>query len=120
MITFATHPTVHSTIINRLVLEESQPSSFSKVAQSRSNRRICLCCSNPLLRHISSGNLYWRCNHCYQAMPVIEDAQEMQVFITHDRSLQPLLLLMLLQEPQNFEQESHKRFIAHLELLLQS
>lgn len=38
--------------------------------QSMSDRHSCLCCSNTLLRHIRIGGIYWRCNHCYQEMPV--------------------------------------------------
>jgi hypothetical protein len=27
------------------------------------------CCSNTLLRHIRSGEVYWFCCHCHQEMP---------------------------------------------------
>ena len=30
----------------------------------------CLCCSDNLLRHIRSGEVYWFCCHCNQEMPV--------------------------------------------------
>lgn len=33
-------------------------------------RHTCLCCSNTLLRHTRSKEIYWRCSHCYQEMPV--------------------------------------------------
>lgn len=29
----------------------------------------CPCCSNTLLRHIRSGEVYWFCRHCHQEMP---------------------------------------------------
>jgi ribosomal protein L37AE/L43A len=29
----------------------------------------CPCCSNTLLRHIRSGEVYWFCRHCHQKMP---------------------------------------------------
>lgn len=38
--------------------------------QSMSDRQTCLCCSNPLVRHIRLGGIYWRCSHCYQEMPI--------------------------------------------------
>lgn len=54
---------------DRLVMGKRRNFSLSDVAQSMSSRHICPCCSNVLLRHIRLGKLYWRCNHCYQAMP---------------------------------------------------
>ncbi|MEA5575605.1 hypothetical protein [Anabaena sp. UHCC 0451] len=32
----------------------------------------CPCCSNLLLRHISSSHKYWFCRTCWQEMPVIQ------------------------------------------------
>lgn len=29
----------------------------------------CPCCSNTLLRHIRSREIYWFCIHCHQEMP---------------------------------------------------
>ena len=29
-----------------------------------SKKHTCPCCSYPLLCHISSGRIYWRCGHC--------------------------------------------------------
>lgn len=29
----------------------------------------CPCCSDTLLRHIRSGQVYWFCRQCHQAMP---------------------------------------------------
>jgi ribosomal protein L37AE/L43A len=29
----------------------------------------CPCCSNNLLRHIRSGEIYWFCSRCHQEMP---------------------------------------------------
>jgi|GEM_PF-850057 len=97
----------HSTsLLERLVPEESQTASSLKIARSMNSRHTCLCCSNPLLRHISLGKLYWRCNHCYQAMPVIEDAREVPLFVTYERSFQSLLISIPLQEQQNCQQEN--------------
>lgn len=84
--------TTHSTILDRLVPEKHQHSSSIRIAQSMNDRHICLCCSNPLLRHINLGKLYWRCNHCYQSMPVMEDAKEMPLFVTDGETLQKLLI----------------------------
>lgn len=36
-----------------------------------SKKPTCPCCSYPLLCHISSERIYWRCGHCYQEMPII-------------------------------------------------
>jgi len=101
--------TTHSTILDRLVPEKSQSSSSItldrlvpeknptsgsiKIAQSMNSRQICLCCSNPLLRHIGLGKLYWRCSHCYQSMPVMEDAQEMSLLATCEEAFQQWLIL---------------------------
>ncbi len=41
--------------------------------QSMTTRHLCPCCSNTLLRHLDHGELYWRCSHCWQTMPVEED-----------------------------------------------
>jgi len=30
---------------------------------------ICPCCSDSLLRHVSSQGVYWFCPSCYQSMP---------------------------------------------------
>jgi hypothetical protein len=83
--------TINSTLIqDRLVLEKSRQPGSTKITQSMNSRHVCPCCSNPLLRHIGLGKLYWRCNHCFQAMPVMEDAQEIPSFAHHMRALQPL------------------------------
>ncbi|WRH66740.1 MAG: hypothetical protein RSE13_24980 [Planktothrix sp. GU0601_MAG3] len=29
----------------------------------------CPCCSDTLVRHIRSREVYWFCRHCYQEMP---------------------------------------------------
>lgn len=75
--------TTHSTTLEQLEPAKSRNPGSIKIAQSMSSRHICPCCSHPLLRHTCRGKLYWRCNHCYQAMPVIEDAQELPLFVTH-------------------------------------
>ncbi len=31
----------------------------------------CPCCSQPLLRHVSSRGVYWFCCCCYQEMPTL-------------------------------------------------
>lgn len=65
-----------TTLLERLVPAKSRNSSLIKLNRSMNSRYTCLCCSNALLRHIYLGKLYWRCNHCYQAMPVMEKAGE--------------------------------------------
>jgi hypothetical protein len=107
--------TTKSTILrDRLALEKSWNSSSIGISQSMSSRHTCLCCSNLLLRHICSGKLYWRCSHCYQAMPVIEDAESMPLFVVHERSFQPLLISILLQEQRNCEQVGCERSVSNL------
>ncbi|MBW4621496.1 MAG: hypothetical protein KME17_19315 [Cyanosarcina radialis HA8281-LM2] len=32
----------------------------------------CPFCSEPLLRHVRSGSLYWYCCRCRQAMPILK------------------------------------------------
>jgi hypothetical protein len=39
------------------------------IRQSMKMKPICLCCSNILLRHARSREIYWRCSYCYQEMP---------------------------------------------------
>ena len=41
-----------------------------------SNQHLCLYCSQPLLRHISSKGIYWFCSHCHQEIPDIENLRE--------------------------------------------
>lgn len=107
--------TTDSTTLDGLVPQKRQNSSSLKIAQSMSGRQICLCCSNPLLRHIWLGKLYWRCNHCYQAMPVMEDAQEMPLSVAHGGVFQQLLIFSKpRQKQQNCEQKNYERSIANL------
>jgi hypothetical protein len=35
-----------------------------------SSRHTCPCCASPLLRHISHGNVCWRCSDCRASMAV--------------------------------------------------
>ncbi|HSM80202.1 MAG TPA: hypothetical protein VLS96_00885 [Nodosilinea sp.] len=37
------------------------------------SRQLCPCCSHVLLRHTRGHQQYWRCGHCHQAMPVLND-----------------------------------------------
>ncbi|MGQ4650568.1 hypothetical protein [Lyngbya aestuarii] len=34
------------------------------------SKHFCPQCSDVLLRHVHLGEVYWRCSHCYQAMPI--------------------------------------------------
>nr|WP_225938589.1 hypothetical protein [Kovacikia minuta] len=34
--------------------------------------KTCPCCSNTLLRHIRSHQIYWFCPHCWQEMPNLD------------------------------------------------
>ncbi len=39
----------------------------------------CPCCSDTLLRHIRSGEIYWFCGRCHQEMPnLVEIANKSQ------------------------------------------
>lgn len=40
-----------------------------EIGRKKMLNHTCLCCSNTLLRHIRSHQIYWFCPHCYQAMP---------------------------------------------------
>jgi ribosomal protein L37AE/L43A len=53
-----------------IVPSRSQGMTHKTIGQSMVMRTICLCCSNTLLRHARSREIYWRCSHCYQEMPV--------------------------------------------------
>lgn len=107
--------TTHSTTLDRPILEKKQNSNSSTIAQSMSSRQVCLCCSNPLLRHIRLGKLYWRCHHCYQAMPILEDAQDMQRFLPYEKSFrQQLLILPFSMLEQRCEQEVYERSMPNL------
>jgi hypothetical protein len=53
--------------------EKWQPSLIDR-NQTIDGRHLCPCCANVLLRHIRSNKLYWRCGHCCQVMPVLEDS----------------------------------------------
>jgi ribosomal protein L37AE/L43A len=62
------------------------------INQSMNSRHTCSCCSYTLFRHFSLGKLYWRCSHCYQAMPVIEDAGEMPAIVRDETLFQQVSL----------------------------
>jgi ribosomal protein L37AE/L43A len=47
----------------------NQGMTHKTIRQSMMMRPTCLCCSNTLLRHARSREIYWRCSHCYQEMP---------------------------------------------------
>ena len=72
------------TFPSRLNPEKIQETSLLKIEQSMGSRHMCPCCSHALLRHICLGKLYWRCNYCYQAMPVMEEARERPLFLAND------------------------------------
>ncbi|MCC0175459.1 hypothetical protein I4641_00495 [Waterburya agarophytonicola K14] len=38
---------------------------------SMMSRHTCPCCSHKLLRHLRTGDIYWRCSRCYQEMPAL-------------------------------------------------
>jgi diguanylate cyclase (GGDEF)-like protein len=46
-------------------------------------KHLCPCCTEPLLRHISSQRSYWFCHHCYQEMPDIENLLETKLTSQH-------------------------------------
>ena len=52
--------------------QKQQPESY-EIDQLMMSRYECPCCSNALLRHLYLGKIYWRCNRCYQAMPIMKD-----------------------------------------------
>lgn len=46
----------------------SQPMCLT-VSRAMLSRSTCPCCSDVLLRHVRSGQIHWRCRHCYQNIP---------------------------------------------------
>ena len=54
----------------KIVLSGSQRMTCKTIGQSMMMRNTCLCCSNTLLRHARDREIYWRCSHCYQEMPI--------------------------------------------------
>jgi hypothetical protein len=51
-----------------LIAQCSQPRLPLAASSAMLSRSNCLCCSDVLLRHVRSGQIYWRCGHCYQDM----------------------------------------------------
>lgn len=43
--------------------------------QSMTRQHICPCCSYPLLRHIQSGEVSWKCDHCYTSVGIYVRSQ---------------------------------------------
>lgn len=33
----------------------------------------CPCCSNVLLRHVRSNQVYWFCRNCWEVMPAFDE-----------------------------------------------
>jgi hypothetical protein len=64
--------TIHTQSVSTLENTHGCPSA---IAQKRTVgvRHLCPCCSNILLRHARLNQVYWRCSHCYQAMPLLGD-----------------------------------------------
>lgn len=52
-----------------------QDSHNRSIQKAMLERQICHCCSSHLLRHIRKGNIYWRCSHCRQEMPILTVSQ---------------------------------------------
>jgi hypothetical protein len=53
------------------ITEHRQLVKIKAIAHSMASRQTCPCCAAVLLRHMRSSGLYWRCNSCYQEMPVL-------------------------------------------------
>src|SRR4028119_1013004 len=47
------------------------------------NQHLCPCCSQPLLRHISSQRIYWFCSQCHQEMPDLKNLVETELVPQH-------------------------------------
>ena len=43
------------------------------------NQHLCPCCSEPLLRHVSSTRIYWFCSQCHQEMPDLKNLVKTEV-----------------------------------------
>ncbi len=46
-----------------------------ELEQSMTHQHNCPCCSYPLLRHIRSGEVSWKCDHCYTEVGVYVRSQ---------------------------------------------
>ncbi len=55
---------------NNLITLHSPNDLSTEISRFMNSNYTCLCCSHTLLRHVSSGRIYWRCSSCYQEMPV--------------------------------------------------
>ncbi|MEH2027803.1 MAG: hypothetical protein V7K62_30325 [Nostoc sp.] len=55
---------------NNLITGCSQDHISTEITRFLRGKYSCLCCSNTLLRHLSSEGAYWRCRYCHQEMPV--------------------------------------------------
>ncbi|MEB3310793.1 MAG: hypothetical protein VKJ02_11220 [Snowella sp.] len=53
-----------------LTPERNQQEPPSEITQLMKTRQICPYCSGVLLRHIQSGEVYWRCSYCHQETPI--------------------------------------------------
>lgn len=50
--------------------EDDRLESPDAIAQLMKTRQNCPYCSGVLLRHIQSGEVYWRCSYCHQETPI--------------------------------------------------
>lgn len=53
----------------KIVPRYSRETTHRAIRESMKIKSVCPCCSNILLRHARSREIYWRCSHCYQEMP---------------------------------------------------
>jgi ribosomal protein L37AE/L43A len=63
-------PALNDILVNHISIHSTQKYVSTAVTQAMAGRHTCPCCCSTLLRHMRSGEIYWRCSSCYQEMPV--------------------------------------------------
>jgi len=53
-----------------LLTNRRQLGISTTISQWMMSKHLCPHCSDVLLRHVRLGEVYWRCSHCHQEMPV--------------------------------------------------
>lgn len=66
---------IRSFALHPLYGDQANASAPLTLEQSMTHQHICPCCSYPLLRHIQSGEVSWKCDHCYTSVGVYVRSQ---------------------------------------------
>jgi ribosomal protein L37AE/L43A len=82
-----------TTFLEQLAPDKRKAPDLIAINQSMNSNHTCPYCSYTLFRHFSLGKLYWRCSHCYQAMPVIEGAGKIPAIVRDETPFQQVSFL---------------------------